>query len=153
MEALWREEELRKIEAATANDFAPWEIGYVGAKTEGGVCNVQDLRLTPTTRSSSNSLAGVHELEISASGRLSVYELQPTDVGQYVLQQTSQTGVLVSPDVALEDVGEQFIAVHTKGDGGCALHAVWGGRGEWYRWSGVSPWATGRQKRMLCHAL
>ena len=51
VEALWREEELRKIEAATAIDFAPWEIGYVGAKTDGGVCNVQDLRLTPTTRS------------------------------------------------------------------------------------------------------
>ena len=87
---------------------------------------MQDLRLTPTTRSSSNSLTDVHELEISASGRLSVYELQTTDVGQNVLRQTSQTGVLVSPDVALEDVGEQFIAVHTKGDGGCALHAVWG---------------------------
>ena len=42
MEALWREEELRKIGTATANDFAPWEIGYVGAKRkeEYAMCKI-----------------------------------------------------------------------------------------------------------------
>ena len=34
--------------------------------------------------------------------------------------------MFVSPDLDVEDVGQEFISVRTKGDGGCALHAVWG---------------------------
>ena len=66
------------------------------------------------------------ETESSTCGRLCVYDLQPIDIGQNVLQLTSRWGMLVSPDLDVEDVGQEFISVRTKGDGGCALHAVWG---------------------------
>ena len=55
-----------------------------------------------------------------------MYELEPLDLGKNVLELSSRSGVLVSPYQAVGDLGEDFISVLTNGDGGCALHAVWG---------------------------
>ena len=66
------------------------------------------------------------ETQSSVSGRLCVYDLQGIDIGQSVLQLTSRWGMLVSPDLDVEAVSQEFISVRTEGDGGCVLHAVWG---------------------------
>ena len=50
VEPLWRGEALDKIEVFAGKDFAPWEVGYVGAQTEKGDQKLQDMRLTLTTR-------------------------------------------------------------------------------------------------------
>ena len=46
----WTEESLQKIEVASVHDFAPWELGHVGAKARKQACGVSDIKLTPTTR-------------------------------------------------------------------------------------------------------
>ena len=50
VEPLWREEALDKIEVFADTVLAPWEVGYAGAQIENGDQNLQDMRLTLTTR-------------------------------------------------------------------------------------------------------
>ena len=89
--------------------FAPWHLGYIGS-----------------SKSSSSSSAWISGVQNTESACLNVYELQPLDLGKNVLKFSSGSGVLVSPYEAVGDVGEEFTSVITNGDGGCALHAVWG---------------------------
>ena len=100
-------------ELAPNDRLTPWELGYVGAKEECQVASSSKRATSPGT-------------DGSGDGNLSVYELQPIDVGQNSIQLTSRSGQFLSPDIQLEDIGADFVAVNTNSDGGCALHSVWG---------------------------
>ena len=123
-EPYWPKSDLRKVELAGKTEFAPWQLGFVG--TSKGASVASNSSSSAHVREASSISALVSVVQGSEPVRLSVYELQPIDIGENVLQLTSRSGVLVSPDLDVEHVGEQFISVRTNGDGGCALHAVWG---------------------------
>ena len=98
-----------KAELVSENHFAPWDLGYVGS-----------------SKSSSSSSVWISGVQNTEAACLNVYELQPLDLGKNKLKLSSKSGVLVSPYQAVGDMGEVFSSALTNGDGGCALHAVWG---------------------------
>ena len=66
-------------ELAPNDRLTPWELGYVGAKEECQVASSSKRATSPGT-------------DGSGDGNLSVYELQPIDVGQNSIQLTSRSG-------------------------------------------------------------
>ena len=62
-----------------------------------------------------------------------IYDLQPLDIGEGRVRKASRRGMLEAfedgdslPMSITRDLGNEFISLRTKGDGGCGLHAVWG---------------------------
>ena len=98
-----------KGELVPENQFAPWDLGYVGS-----------------SKSSSSSSAWINRGQNADLACLNVYELQPVDLGNNAVKLSSRSGMLVSPHQTVGDMGEAFRSALTNGDGGCALHAVWG---------------------------
>ena len=94
--------------------------------TNKGTSVASGIGSTAHVHEASSSSALGSAAQSSEAGRLCVYELQPVDIVENVLQAASRSGILVSPDLDVKDAGEQFISIRTNGDGGCALHASWG---------------------------
>ena len=62
-----------------------------------------------------------------------IYDLQPLDVGEGKAKVANRRGQLEAfedgeslPVSIVRNLGNDFVSLRTKGDGGCGLHAVWG---------------------------
>ena len=82
----WPKRDLSQVERARREEFAPWELSVVGTKTGRSVAT-KNGNTVHLCEASSSSVPGSAAQEFE-SVRLCVYELQPIDFGENVIQLT-----------------------------------------------------------------